>query len=541
VAKSVSKSGRLKRLLSAGYFPEELPPSFVTDTFARYRESLHLGWLAIPQQSYKHYKSSPEVISVPKFGHERRKISIVNPVNQSRVARTVADNWIDIRNFISSSKITQFRPIFDLHGKRSVFGVDWDGVSSRRNSIAASYAGQFHTDISKYFPSIYTHSIAWAYFGKERVQADLYGSWLKTSYLEALDVEIRHGQRNQSVGIPVGPDTSKIVAEVVARGIERNLETRVPDLAQRGLRFVDDITVGVDDGEAEEKIVGAVELAFSYFELSMNYSKTKFVNHKVPLPELWKEHLSTVPLINRPERQRDKLDNYFDIAFRAAEKSEKDAVLKWAVKRARSFKIERKNHRYFYEKILHVGRRAPACLEAIAQLLIDAKHQGADVPYDSVQKFVFDHLRFSGQIGHTYEVMWALFICKGLSLTVYREDVDHLFSMQSSTVALIILDLNRRGLILGGVDDSAWRRMCGNATGLKGSMWLLAYEAERKGWWSVSTTYVAADPFFGPLLTKGVYFYDETKNFKTTQKERRTNAWLSVLRRHVLSRWEEYS
>lgn len=541
MAKRLDKSGRLKRLLEAGYLPEELPPPFVSGSFSTYRESLHKNWLTVPNQKYQHFKSSADVISIPKFGHERRKISVVNPVNQMRVSRIVSDNWIDIRDFINKSAISEFRAVFDQKGSRAIFGVDWDGVSERRNTIAARYAGQFHTDISKFYPTIYTHSIAWAYFGKKNVQSSLNAPWLKKSYLEALDVEVRHGQRNQSVGIPIGPDTSRIISEIVARGIEKSIEYRLPDLADRALRYVDDFTIGVNDGEAEDRTVIAVELAFAEFELGMNFAKTKFVNHKVPLPELWKEHLSSVPLINRPERQRDKLDNYFDIAFRSAEKSEKDAVLKWAVKRSRSFKIDRRNQRYFFEKILHVGRRAPACMGAICQLLIDAKHTGQDLPMDSIRKYISDYIKISGETGHVYEVMWALFLCKGLSIQLKNSEVTHLFSMPAATVALILMDLDSRGLVDGGIDDSQWRNLCASPDGLRGPMWLLAYEAVRKGWWQIPTTYVATDPFFGPMLAKGVFFYDENKNVLSTKKERRENAWLSILRRRILSHWEEYA
>ncbi|MBU1346229.1 MAG: RNA-directed DNA polymerase [Alphaproteobacteria bacterium] len=541
MAKKLDKSGRLKRLLEAGYLPDELPPPFVSGTFSTYRESLHRKWQTVPQQKYQHYKSSPDVLSIPKYGHERRKIAIVNPINQMRLSRVIADNWIDIRDFINTSKISEYRAIFDLNGRRAIFGVDWDAVSSRRNTISAQYSGQFHTDISKFYPTIYTHSIAWAYFGKQLVQANLNANWLKQSYLNSLDIEIRHGQRNQSVGLPIGPDTSRIVAEIVARGIEKAVEVRIPDLGDRALRYVDDFTVGVNDGEAEEHTVIAVELAFAEFELGMNFAKTKFINHKVALPELWKEHLSTVPLINRPERQRDKLENYFDIAFRAAEKSEKDAVLKWAVKRARSFKIDPKNQKYFYEKILHVGRRAPACMGAISQLLIDARHNSQTLPIDSIRKYISDNIKVAGKTGHAYEVMWALFLCKGLSITVNRSEVEHLFSMSSSSVALILMDLDRRGLIDGGIDDTIWMQDCANANGLQSPMWLLAYEAVRKGWWSVPTTYVQADPFFDPMLLKGIHFYDENKNVPPTRRERRESAWLSLIRQRILSQWQDYA
>ena len=47
VRADMSKSERLKALLGAGYFPEELPPSFTTVDFAKYRRSIGVAWAAL--------------------------------------------------------------------------------------------------------------------------------------------------------------------------------------------------------------------------------------------------------------------------------------------------------------------------------------------------------------------------------------------------------------------------------------------------------------------------------------------------------------
>jgi hypothetical protein len=160
---------------------------------------------------------------------------------------------------------------------------------------------------------------------------------------------------------------------------------------------------------------------------------------------------------------------------------------------------------------------------------------------ESVRKYAVDCIRVSGKSGHSYEVAWALFLCKGLNIKLMRSEVEHLFSTLSSTVALVLMDLNSRGLIDGGIDDDFWRQQCGHGNGLRGSMWMLAYEAVLKDWWSVPTTYVAADPLFGPMLSKRISFYDANKNVPSTKKEYRRNAWLSMLRQKIFSNWQAYA
>jgi hypothetical protein len=541
LAIQVTKSVRLKRLLEAGYLPEELPPPFVSHPIAKYRQSLLVDWTAQHGKQFQSFKSSPEPYSVPKFGHARRRVVIVNPINHFRVSKIIADNWVEIRNYLRQSKVSEFRPIFDTKGERATFGINWKGVKEAKVRLAARFARQFHTDISRFYGSIYTHSIAWAVHGKETVQKNLNASWFNKDFTNRLDVAVRHGQRNQSVGIPIGPDTSRIISEILAVGIEGQIKSTLPNLDERATRFVDDMIIGLDDDEAEEHIVSAVEGALSYFELDINFEKTKTFSNKTPEQDIWREELSAVRVGRKARYQREELDRFFGYAVQFAERSERDAVLKWAIKRSRSFRIADENYRYYVETLLRIARRAPTCLLALTQVLVDARHRGLTLPSGSVRKFAIDHLRVHGPVGHSFEVGWVLFLCKGLSISLKREEVEQLFFMRSSVCALLLMDLNARGMIEGSIDDRHWQTMCASADGLRSDMWLLAYEAVKKGWWTTpSHNYVSADPFFGPMLKRGVYFYDERRNVPTTRVDTKRAIERFRISMAIFSRWQEY-
>lgn len=97
----MSKSGRLRALLSAGYFPEELPPPFTTANFARYRKAISTAWANLP--NYPNYpKTAPERYSVPKITEWRRELSVVNPIAQFHVAKLLADNWTEIARHLET-------------------------------------------------------------------------------------------------------------------------------------------------------------------------------------------------------------------------------------------------------------------------------------------------------------------------------------------------------------------------------------------------------------------------------------------------------
>src|ERR1022692_4555816 len=89
-------------------------------------------------------------------------------------------------------------------------------------------------DFSRFYNSIYTHSIPWAIHGKVNARADreyaLYGN--------RLDLRVRDTQDQQTGGIPVGPDTSFLLAEVIASAIDTELVQSVGEL--KGTRYIDD-------------------------------------------------------------------------------------------------------------------------------------------------------------------------------------------------------------------------------------------------------------------------------------------------------------
>jgi len=80
--------------------------------------------------------------------------------------------------------------------------------------------------------SIYTHSIPWALHTKEKARAD-------TKYAlpgNRLDLWMRECQDKQTGGIPIGPDTSYIVSEVIGTAMDLQLLDKLPSTRGRDNR-----------------------------------------------------------------------------------------------------------------------------------------------------------------------------------------------------------------------------------------------------------------------------------------------------------------
>lgn len=91
-----------------------------------------------------------------------------------------------------------------------------------------------------------------------------------------LDKAVRKGQDNQTIGIPVGPDTSRIIAEIVAVSIDARVQAELKLEADSIVRNVDDWYIGFDNaGQAEEAIAVLAAAARDYeLEISPD-SKTR--------------------------------------------------------------------------------------------------------------------------------------------------------------------------------------------------------------------------------------------------------------------------
>jgi hypothetical protein len=123
-------------------------------------------------------------------------------------------------------------------------------------------------DVQKFYPSVYTHSIAWAVETKAKAKTKLKSMALLGNRLDAC---IRQAQLGQSVGIPIGPDTSWVISEVILAAVDELLAKQLGGI--RGNRAVDDYELYFKTaGEAEDALT-SLQAALAYYGLDLNSSK----------------------------------------------------------------------------------------------------------------------------------------------------------------------------------------------------------------------------------------------------------------------------
>lgn len=197
-------------LLARGYFPKELPRPFVTAPFA----NVMTAATALPGDFAKTAsKSNPIPIgrigcySHARGGLFRRTLGICNPLHYFLLCKEIWQNWTTITARVSGSALAATAPDLKTTG-RAIDGK-WPQTSrpdfAQDRRLGRRYVLQ--TDISRFYSSIYTHSIAWALHTKATAKANRRFTLLGNK----IDYWVRMGQDQQTVGIPIGPDTSLVL------------------------------------------------------------------------------------------------------------------------------------------------------------------------------------------------------------------------------------------------------------------------------------------------------------------------------------------
>lgn len=134
-------------------------------------------------------------------------------------------------------------------------------------------------DVNKCFDSIYTHSIAWALKSKPEAKVTTTAS----TFGGAFDRLMQTMNYNETNGIIIGPEVSRIFSEVIFNRIDVDIERSLSELKLRNgvdyaiLRYVDNIYVFYNAEDSYRNILSAIIIALDTYKLSLNQAKTEKV------------------------------------------------------------------------------------------------------------------------------------------------------------------------------------------------------------------------------------------------------------------------
>lgn len=282
---------RLYRLLAFGYFPKELPPIFSTKSFARHVNTLNQSQReALITNTWQ--ECSPLYLEKNKFN--RRRLDILAPEAMFRQANLLSDNYGEIKDRFEFESGQCSFPAFNRNTSynRAVrpYAIG-KAYLHKKLELRAKYRLILKIDIKNYYKSIYTHSIPWAFHGKQFAKNNMRDNSLLGN---RIDKVFSCGQAGQTIGIPVGPDTSFIVSEMILDSIVKRFLEIENCKDDQYIRFYDDFEFGCDSETQAYKILKSMETVLREFELEINPSKVNISSGDIGVEKPWVYQLKSM-------------------------------------------------------------------------------------------------------------------------------------------------------------------------------------------------------------------------------------------------------
>lgn len=493
-------------LLSKGYFPKELPPPFTTESYALA--------VASPQAAphLANFSSRPWFSmlcthNLVRTGGLRRNLSIPNPKHYFRLADHIVNNWLNLTTLTNESPFSYSKPI--------------DGQSTRaispQHSLAERTVARAHlrstgrillkADITRFFPSVYTHAIPWAIMGKTAAKNAHATGTLRRTWQDRLDMLSRSLNSNQTVGIPIGPDTSLLIAEVILSRIDSELIQKFHNL--RCLRYIDDYEFVFQTRSEAEEVLGYLQFLLNNFELAINPNKTGIIDLPKPIENIWTTKLRYFIFRDAGVTgQKHDLMAFFDCAFELFKEHQDEGLMKYAVARLRGIDIQEENWDFLESLLMHCVSIEPACLPQVCDQVIHYISLGYAVKTERWSICLNIIVLEKTPLGQTSEAAWAMWLMKILEINLKDECSHAIGNCEDPIVGLMALGLATVGLadMQSMIDLMRYSR----SNYLFEPQWLLCYQSNLMMYFGPETGIfnLQIDPAFSYMASQGVSFFD---------------------------------
>jgi len=304
MAKSLKSKDIYHWLVQYGYFPESyvLPPCFqVVKHPNTMRQIFRLaGGRKPPIKECVH-------VQFPKSHLADRIFGIPHPEHNSDISLHIAKNWKSIVEKLipkESDVVCYSFPLPINTRMPGRLGVIRSGRSiyeflamAEEDLVAVAFPYKYlvKADIKAFYPSIYSHSIAWASHSKRNIRRGRNRSNMNFVG-NRLDVLFQYLNDQRTVGIPIGPIISDIVAEMIAASVDVIFSkyVRSQNIKCEMVRFKDDYRILVHSKSDGQRIIKSLQSALLEFNLEISEQKTIITNLPEGLFRPWVSKYHTI-------------------------------------------------------------------------------------------------------------------------------------------------------------------------------------------------------------------------------------------------------
>lgn len=497
---------RLHDLLGRGFFPKELPPPFSTTGFA----NALAGSGVIPPTDF--CSGDPKMSlsakhNLVRTGGLRRLLGIPNPIQFYRLASHIVANWPSLLVQAEKSPYSMTLPVLSPNERAIMPEHELAERVAKRAELRAKGKFLIKADITRFFPSIYTHSIPWALMGKASAKSAHNSRALRGTWEDGLDTLTRSSNGQQTIGIPIGPDTSRLLAEVILGRVDSELADRHRSL--RGIRYIDDYEFVTTSRSEAEIVLADLQHLLSEFELELNPTKTSVVDLPQEMEAAWTPSLRLFQFREGVGvgGQRNDLSAFFDRVFALFRKHPAEGLVKYALARLRVVDVEKENWAFVEDLLNQSILVEPACIPQVCDQIVHYKSKRFPIRRTLWTGTLNTIIQEQLPLGHASEAAWAMWLLKIINGKLQVRSARIVGKCNDSIAALMGMGLGSIGLAdlapLGQLDRFSSGR------NLMSEHWLLCYEGNFRGWFKNGGVGILNGvQQFGFLARNSVSFFD---------------------------------
>ncbi|SDX36346.1 RNA-directed DNA polymerase [Flavobacterium degerlachei] len=280
-----------KWLLEEGYYPEQyvVPPSFKVKKFDLKAVPYFTVDTTGVQPKFDPLKSELVNVSFPKTELTDRTFGIIEPKIYHDIVWYLINEWdLIIKTlFQRNNKIYSYSfPIPITKNSEGILGdlragrMIYEFLEMAENDLvteAYNYKYVLKTDIKNFYPSIYTHSIAWAIHTKEIIRKKGNRSDYTNFLGLKLDRLIQSANDGCTNGIAIGPAISDLIGEIILSTVDTECSKAIDKkgIDYLAVRFKDDYRFLCQSKQEANFIIKTLQKQMALFNLTLNESKSQ--------------------------------------------------------------------------------------------------------------------------------------------------------------------------------------------------------------------------------------------------------------------------
>ena len=371
------------RLVSYGMFSEKLPPIFTGDLFLEYCKNIRKQSFSDKWRGYINYENMRN-INIP------RNIGIPTPMGHELLCKTLMKHWTKLTKYFSTTTKEQSRIISRIHirkmqDKKELFLMNYENRIDDGTPEPDIYLGKrymVHADISKCYPSIYTHAIPWALVGKD-VAKNNTGKKEQNKWYNQIDHFAQISKNGETHGLLIGPHTSNVLSEIILCAIDGDLSKKYDSY----IRHIDDYKCYVNTKEEADNFIIDLNRELRKYDLLLNHKKTEIYELPICVVETWihkiQNHMATF------QKFKDYIDYkeiqaFIDFIIKlVSENADNNSVVLYAIKALKDLNLTKNAQEYLVKFVVSLSLLYPYLVPILGKYIFEKY----EVDNNQIQKY----------------------------------------------------------------------------------------------------------------------------------------------------------